>query len=64
MDAGLFGQAAAACSITFEDQGYEASLEGRLSATRGVVPGGVRDDRSGQINLRKVEGGRRWLQSL
>src|SRR5271169_2424923 len=43
----LFRQATAASAARSlrQDQGCAAILEGRLSAARGVVPGGVRDDR-------------------
>src|ERR1700722_16749822 len=49
-DGGLvhaFSQAtiAPAARSFFEDHVYAADLEGRLSAVRGSVPGGVRDDR-------------------
>src|SRR5437870_13364253 len=37
--------AASAARSFLQDQGYAAIMEGRLSAARGVVPGGMRDDR-------------------
>src|ERR1700688_5203416 len=54
----LFRQATAASAARSlrQDQGCAAILEGRLSAARGVVPGGVRDDRE----RRRLRRHRRW----